>query len=382
MRYRQFSSFYIATWFAIVCTCMYLPACDSNNPQPAADPGDDPRNASVSLIQDEFEGIPVVVIGSPGANFIVSYQRKLDGTLLEFEAMSGTLPVIMRDNEGTEWDIFGYAVSGPREGQALDITHSFMGYWFAFASMYPGVNLYQEPPVDANVDLSGNAEWLIPPEFVFQASARDAIQSVDAPQFIEYRERDFQDGNFYVKPDDLIVGYFYNDEIKAYPHPLLDWHEIVNDEIHGVPVSVVYCPLTGTGSIWDRRTSSGTTTFGVSGLLYNNNIVPYDRLTESYWTQLDEKCVSGELIGETVSRLRSVETSWRTWISIFFKTEVITTETGFGKPYGEYPYGSYKTNHELIPYPLTYTDKRVPAKERVHCIIVNDKARVYRFGDF
>jgi hypothetical protein len=92
---------------------------------------------SVTLIQDEFEDTPIVVAGSSGKNFIVSFKRTLeDGTLLDFSVAEAPLPIIMVDNEGNSWDIFGKAVDGARKGERLTPTRSMMGYWFIFNAMY------------------------------------------------------------------------------------------------------------------------------------------------------------------------------------------------------------------------------------------------------
>ena len=97
----------------------------------------------VNAIHDEFENTELVLAGSEDKNFIVAFQRRLDdGTLLNFQSITGELPVIIMDDEGTRWDIFGRAVDGPREGQKLTPVVQMMGYWFSFAAFYPGLDIY------------------------------------------------------------------------------------------------------------------------------------------------------------------------------------------------------------------------------------------------
>jgi hypothetical protein len=95
------------------------------------------------VINETFNGLEIVVVGDKAKNFAVSFKRKLsDGTLLEFETVENELPVIMKDNEGSKWDIFGNAVSGPRVGDELEASNSFISYWFAWAAFYPNAEIY------------------------------------------------------------------------------------------------------------------------------------------------------------------------------------------------------------------------------------------------
>ena len=171
-------------------------------------------------------------------------------------------------------------------------------------------------------------------------------------------------------------------EAVAYPHIILDWHEIVNDDVAQSAIAVTYCPLTGTGIGWGRIVNGSKTTFGVSGLLYNNNLIPYDRSTRSNWSQIRLDCVNGRLIGDVIETFPVVETTWGTWKSMFPETKVLSLNTGYSREYGEYPYGDYRTNNNYLLFPLSNYDGRLPAKERVHGIIINGRAKVYQFDDF
>ena len=90
-----------------------------------------------------FNGLPVVAAGSSSKNLAVVFSRKLtDDSVLTFKAVQNVLPIILEDNEGNKWDIFGVAVSGPRAGQQLTATTSFIAYWFALAAFYPGLDIF------------------------------------------------------------------------------------------------------------------------------------------------------------------------------------------------------------------------------------------------
>ena len=220
-------------------------------------------------------------------------------------------------------------------------------------------------------------DWLIPPNEVRDGGPRkDGIPSIDKPKFVSPSQIS------YMKEDDLVLGYASGNDVRAYPHPILDWHEIVNDDINGDKIAVTYCPLTGTGIGWDRMINGVQTTFGVSGLLYNSNLLPYDRATDSYWSQIRLDCVHGELKGTQIKVLPLVETTWKTWKEMYPSSKVLSEDTGFNRSYGIYPYGNFKTNHERLLFPVSKMDSRLKNKERVHGIISNGKVKVYNISDF
>ena len=185
----------------------------------------------------------------------------------------------------------------------------------------------------------------------------------------------------YLEDSDLVLGYKVGEEVRAYPHAILDWHEIINDDIKDQSIAITYCPLTGTGIGWDRYVNGKKTTFGVSGLLYNSNLIPYDRNTDSNWSQILLESVNGELLGTEIKTRFLIETTWKTWKEFYPRSKVVSTNTGYDRNYGFYPYGNYKSNENLI-FPAKPLDERLPAKERVHAIIIDDDAKVYKVLDF
>jgi hypothetical protein len=219
-----------------------------------------------------------------------------------------------------------------------------------------------------------SAEWLIPENEVRDGGpGKDGIPAIDNPKFIRVNEVNFLNDN------DLVLGYADGNEVRAYPHKILDWHEIVNDDTPNHSIAVIYCPLTGTGIGWDRMFGNNKTTFGVSGLLYNSNIIPYDRATDSNWSQLLLKSVNGDLKGTQPVVYNLLETSWKTWKTMYPNSKVLSLNTGYNRNYGNYPYGSYKTNGTLL-FPVSNSDSRVSLKERVLAVIDNEKAKAFRFS--
>jgi hypothetical protein len=228
-----------------------------------------------------------------------------------------------------------------------------------------------------DTDPQSFGDWIIPADQVFDGGpGKDGIPSVDNPEFSLVSEIGYLDD------DDLVIGVKVGDDIRAYPHPILDWHEIVNDEPGGKALAITYCPLTGTGIAWDRVINGQTTTFGVSGLLYNTNLIPYDRNTDSNWSQMLLQSVNGEKSGKQIETYPLLETTWATWKKLFPNSLVMNTNTGFSRDYNQYPYGDYRTNDNFIIFPISTTDDRLPRKDRGLGIIINDQAKFYPLNAF
>lgn len=219
-------------------------------------------------------------------------------------------------------------------------------------------------------------DWSIPKSEVLDGGpGKDGIPALENPNFTTVQNIN------YLLDTDFVIGIKNGNDVRAYPHVILDWHEIVNDKLGDVSVAITYCPLTGTGIGWNRILNGKETTFGVSGLLYNTNLIPYDRATGSNWSQILNESVNGELIGEKADLIRLFETDWKTWKSLYPNSQVLSINTGFSRTYGITPYGDYNTNNDRFFFPVP-KDQRLPSKERVHAIIDGADAKTYRFSHF
>jgi hypothetical protein len=219
--------------------------------------------------------------------------------------------------------------------------------------------------------------WLIPISEVKDGGpGKDGIPSIDNPDFVSIVNASF------LNDDDLVVGIVINNEAKAYPHIIMDWHEIVNDNIGNDFFTLNYCPLTGTAFAWESMSNGVKSTFGVSGLLYSANLIMYDRNTDSNWSQLRLECVNGSLINDEPVLLSVVETDWKTWKTLYPNTKVLSTETGFSRSYGNSPYGDYSTNNSRFIFRPDITNSALPNKDRVYSIIDDNKSKVYEFSSF
>ena len=223
-------------------------------------------------------------------------------------------------------------------------------------------------------ETTNTAEWLIPLNEVKDGGpGKDGIPSIDKPKFVSANDATFLNNS------DLVVGFFQNGEAKAYPHNILNWHEIVNDSSNENDrdiFTINYCPLTGTAFGWKSKT-----TYGVSGLLYNANLILYDRISDSNWSQLKLECVNGPLIGSTPTLINVVETNWITWKTLYPNTKVLSEDTGFSRNYSVSPYGNYAVSEGFIFKP-SILNSALPNKERVFAIINGSKSKVYQFSNF
>ena len=203
---------------------------------------------------------------------------------------------------------------------------------------------------------------------------KDGIPSIDNPKFAPVSESQF------VPDTTFVIGLDINGEKRAYPLFIMVWHEIVNDSVGGVPVAVTYCPLCFTNQVFERVIDGKEVEFGTSGKLYNSNLVMYDRLTDSYWSQALGVAITGELTGYELKRIPFDVISWADWKTLHPDTLVLTTETGHIRSYGVDPYGDYYTDPRIL-FPVEHEDDRMHTKELILGFHESDVYKAYKQDD-
>jgi hypothetical protein len=228
------------------------------------------------------------------------------------------------------------------------------------------------------VSASDGSACLVPEsELVSGGPGRDGIPALTNPVFVTASE-----GDAFLAPGALVLGVVEGGEARAYPHNVLWWHEIVNDELGGVPIAVSYCPLTGSGMVYEPRIAGQTLDFGVSGLLFDNNLVLFDRATDSLWSQMRVQSVCGSLSGTVPALKPVVQSTWAAWKAMHPETTVVSFTTGFARNYGVYPYGAYdQVGNDSLLFPQTNIDRRRPLKELVLGVVEGDATRAYPYGE-
>ncbi|MGI9649112.1 MAG: DUF3179 domain-containing protein [Acidimicrobiia bacterium] len=126
----------------------------------------------------------------------------------------------------------------------------------------------------------------------------------------------------YMEDDEVVFGVVVNGEARAYPVRILGHHELANDTLGGVPVSLVYCTLCRTPVFYSREVAGRVLEFETSGLLHNSNKVMVDRETDTLWNQLTGEAFAGPLTGETLEILPMTVTTWADWIAAHPETDV------------------------------------------------------------
>lgn len=202
---------------------------------------------------------------------------------------------------------------------------------------------------------------------------KDCIPSIDDPKFESAGSADS-----WLRPDDKIFGVNFNGIQRVYPQRILNWHEIVNDWFGEDPVAVTFCPLCGTATSFIRKVNGEIAEFGVSGKLYNSDLVMYDRNEGSLWQQATGEGIVGPAAerDEFLEFVSTTTTTWEKWKQKYPETIVLSINTGFVRDYDRYPYGSYEENGEIY-FGLQNTDNRLHPKEVVYGILVNGQAKAY-----
>ncbi len=228
---------------------------------------------------------------------------------------------------------------------------------------------------DDGVMTTNGQKHIIPLEKIKSGGPpKDGIPSIDTPEFTEASQE------YHVSDSDTVLGLEINGDVRAYPLSILVWHEIVNDNVGGVPVAVTYCPLCFTNQVFERVIDGQEVEFGTSGKLYNSNLVMYDRLTNSYWSQALGKAIVGELAGYELSTIPFDVIRWGDWKSLHPDSVVLTTNTGHIRAYGVDPYGNYYTETRIL-FPVENTDDRMHPKEIILGFNDGDVYKAYKQQD-
>ena len=203
---------------------------------------------------------------------------------------------------------------------------------------------------------------------------KDDIPAISNPKFISSDQAKFLNNN------DLIIGVIVDGQAKAYPVNILNWHEIVNDQVGRERVAITWCPLTKSAVVFDRQTPQGDLEFGVSGILYNNNLVMYDRLTDSLWLQLLLSGATSNFAGYKLQLIPSVVTTFRQWKRDYPQSLVLSTDTGFHRDYTYDPYEGYHKG-SATGVLAQQIDPRLEEKELVIGIDIDGIKKAYPLSE-
>jgi hypothetical protein len=189
---------------------------------------------------------------------------------------------------------------------------------------------------------------------------KDGIPALDHPRFAPARAIRF------LRPREPLIELTVRGQTRGYPLQILIWHEIANDRIRGVPVTVTFCPLCNTAIAFDRRVAGRTLDFGTTGNLRFSDLVMYDRQSESWWQQFSGQALVGHYAGVSLRRFPVRIVSWQDFRTSHPDGLVLTRNTGFSRPYGQNPYTGYDSVDSPPYFPVrNSSDRRLPPKARV-----------------
>ncbi len=208
----------------------------------------------------------------------------------------------------------------------------------------------------------------------------DGIPALDDPALLTADTAD------YLNPDDVVFGAVINGQARAWPMRIIAWHEMVNDRLGEVPLSLAYCTLCGAAILYDGRVPGRDQPFrfGSSGLLFRSNKLMYDRQTDSLWNQFTGRPVVGALVGSGVelTPLALVTTSWQAWKASHPHTTVLSLATGVSRDYGPgVAYRRYFASPD-IAFPAAFSDRRQAAKDKVFGLRLPGGVKAYPLDRF
>ncbi|MGH7323506.1 MAG: DUF3179 domain-containing protein [Candidatus Rokuibacteriota bacterium] len=222
---------------------------------------------------------------------------------------------------------------------------------------------------------TNRAKALVPlDEIIPGGPPPDGIPAIDRPNFVVPA-----DASAWLKPKEPVLALTIGGDARAYPLQILMWHEIVNDVVGGVPVTVTFCPLCNSALVFERAVDGAILDFGTSGMLYKSDLVMYDRQSHSLWSQMEGRAIVGDRAGTQLTA-RPVNTiAFEDWYATYPQGKVLSRATGHRRSYGVNPYESYD---EPTLGPFLYhgkLDPRRPPKERVVGVAIGEARRAYPF---
>jgi hypothetical protein len=271
-----------------------------------------------------------------------------------------------RDLEAALTELAGEERHGWRDWMLWQEAHPEIEVFDGFATVHARVHSRLIDPA-FDLFLSGSRKHEIRiEEIVWGGVRKDGIPALTHPKLLAAEEAD------YLNDSDLVFGISINGDARAYPLRILDWHEMLNDTIGGVDVSLAYCTLCGSGILFETRVDrfSEPLVFGSSGFLYRSNKLMYDTRTNSLWNQFTGRPVVGPLTGSGV-KLKTrplVITSWGDWRRRNPRTRVADIATGFARDYSPgAAYASYFASPDLM-FPTIVDESQLKQKDYVFAL--------------
>jgi len=204
---------------------------------------------------------------------------------------------------------------------------------------------------------------------------KDDIQPVDDPAFGSVTAALAR-----FSPETPVIVVELGDTVHAYPLSVLLRHGIVNDVLASRAIAVTFCPLCHTPIVYDRAPDGALLRFGVSGNLYNSNLIMWDDATESWWMQFSGEAIVGEYTGTVLDIVPSVVVSLDAFQQRYPSGRVMLGDARHPQiNYTRNPYIGYDTNPQPFMF-FSEADPRYMATGRVLGVQINGDAVAYAFS--
>ena len=207
---------------------------------------------------------------------------------------------------------------------------------------------------------------------IYTLLPKDGIRSIDNPDFVSAADAGNDMSDF-----EFVIGVEIDGDVRAYPITMLSRHEIVNDTVGGTAIAVTYCPLCFTGIVYERLVEGVLLEFGVSGKLIMNDLVMYDRQSDSLWQQILGEGLTGRYKGTRLTPVAATQTTWAQWRNAHPETLVLDKKGGYG---GDSYSGYYKDGSSGVLGGFESNDL-LPAKAFILGLVIEDEPKAYPFRE-
>ena len=216
------------------------------------------------------------------------------------------------------------------------------------------------------------------------AKAGTGIPALNSPRMIKASDAK------YLSRTEKVFGVVINGDARAYPYRFMDWHEMLNDTVGGVPITLAYCTLCGSGILFEsaplgsHELAGKPLRFGSSGLLYRSNKLMFDETTNSLWNQFTGQPAAGTLANAdlTLKTRALVTTTWKDWYAKHPDTQVLDINTGFERDYRPNgPYSDYFRSPDLL-FPAASDDEATKPKAEVFVLRIPGVEHYWPLQDF
>ncbi|MEW6131130.1 MAG: DUF3179 domain-containing protein [Acidobacteriota bacterium] len=204
---------------------------------------------------------------------------------------------------------------------------------------------------------------------------KDGIPAIDRPRFVSVKA-----ASKWLSDNEPVIALQVNGVNRAYPLQILIWHEIVNDQIGGVPVIVTYCSICNSAIVFERKLGRRILSFGIAGFVHGSNMVMYDRETESWWQQFTGEAIVGDLLGMKLKPIPAQMISFAQFAKAFPNGQTLSRQTGFVRDYGSNPHFRYDNLEGRPSHFRGKPDSRLIPMEKVIGVEIGDKAKAYPYA--